>query len=219
MVLWVITPRKFNTPTLRSNLKLRFFSLFKLIKLFGLTLYDKPYFFSGRLISIHPLFLSYTLLRELNVKTFIISDPNGDKLELTWSSLKDVTNVALISPILSGYDQRFNQLPGVTRISLGDYYVSNGQFLTNILIDMFDRQNLFKKGLLHEQQGFRLLNSCLYTKPREFKNLHIPSFLYSGDKAKVNLISNRLNFKETFLRRQGYFWRIMLDEIKEKKYE
>lgn len=193
--------------------------MFKLIKLFNLTLYDKPFFFPGRLITIHPLFLAYSLLRDLDVRTFVVPDPNGDKLELTWSSIKDVTSLALVSPVLSGYDQRFNQLSGVVRVSLGDYYVSNGQFLINILIDMLDRQNLIKKGFLEEQQGFKLLNSCLYSRPKEFNKLTVPSFLYSGDKAKVNLMSNRLNFKETFLRRREHFWKVTLSEIEGREYE
>ena len=206
-------------PSLRSNLTLRFLSLFKLIKLFSLTLYDKPFFFPGRLITIQPLFLTYSLLRDLDVRTFVVPDPNGDKLELTWPSIKDITSLALVSPVLSGYDQRFNQLPGVVRVSLGDYYVSNGQFLVNILIDLLDRQNLTKKGFLEEKQGFKLLNSCLYSRPKEFNKLTVPPFLYSGDKVKVNLMISKLNFKETFLRRREHFWKVMLNEIEEREYE
>lgn len=214
MKLWIVSPRSFSTPKLRGNTQLNLLSLFKLAKLFQLNLYDKPYFLPGRILTFPILHLAYRLLEDLEIERFVVADPNGSKLEDSWDdNLRLLNNVAILSPLLSGYDQRLHSLRKVYGVSLGDYYVSNGQFLTNILVDMFDRRDLDKKGFLEEGKGFKLLNSCLYSKPSNFLGRKVPSFLLSGNHEKINLIINKLSFKETFLKRERYFYKVVRNEL------
>jgi len=86
-----------------------------------------------------------------------------------------------------GFDQRVYDLLQPDEISIGDFIVNGGEVAAMVLIDAIVR---LVPGVLGDERshiedsfssGNRMLESAVYTRPREYRGLEVPAILLSGD--------------------------------------
>ena len=89
-----------------------------------------------------------------------------------------------------GYDERVRSLLRPLEVSVGDYVLSGGEVAAPVLIDGIVRLLPGVLGDPHsaEQESFSAgdhLDFPHYTRPREFRGLHVPDVLLSGDHTRI----------------------------------
>ncbi len=86
-----------------------------------------------------------------------------------------------------GFDQRVYDILQPDEISIGDFILNGGEVAAMVLIDALVRM---VPGVLGDERsnkedsfssGNRLLESAVYTRPREYRGLEVPPILLSGD--------------------------------------
>jgi tRNA (guanine37-N1)-methyltransferase len=94
-------------------------------------------------------------------------------------------NLMLICGHYKGIDQRIRDLYVTLEISIGDYVLSGGELAAAILVDSIGR---LIPGVLNDETSALtdshqdgLLAPPVYTRPAEFKGLHVPDVLQNGN--------------------------------------
>ncbi len=136
--------------------------------------------------------LDYSLRDSKDIKYKILNlSPKGKKLEQ--NSVKDLLKyeeIIIICGRYEGIDQRFIDANNIEEISLGDYIISCGDLAAFILVDSCVRliPDVLgnKNSLTNESFNENLLEHPHYTKPRTWKNLKVPSILFSGNHSKID---------------------------------
>lgn len=90
-----------------------------------------------------------------------------------------------------GFDQRVIDILDPLELSIGDYILNGGEVAAMVMVDTLVRM---VPGVLgHEQssiedsfsRGNRLLEYPQYTRPREYRGLHVPGILLSGNHQEI----------------------------------
>ena len=89
-----------------------------------------------------------------------------------------------------GIDERIRELCITRKISIGDYVLSGGELGAAVLVDSIVR---LIPGVLGDEtsalsDSFQdgLLSPPVYTRPRDFRGLHVPDILLSGHQANID---------------------------------
>jgi len=99
--------------------------------------------------------------------------------------------LVLVCGRYEGFDARVAQTVGAEEISIGDYVLSGGEVAAMVVVDAVAR---LVPGVLGDeasarQDSFsgpgRLVEGPQYTRPREFRGLHVPEVLLSGDHRRI----------------------------------
>lgn len=121
----------------------------------------------------------------------IFMTPDGQMLKQgTINSLSLKENLLVICGHYKGIDQRIRDLYVTMEISIGDYVLSGGELAAAVLSDAIIRLipgvlNDETSALSDSHQDF-LLAPPVYTRPRAFKGLDVPSVLLSGNDKAVD---------------------------------
>ncbi len=146
----------------------------------------------GMVMRVEPLVAGWEAIRELapdQPRTVLLS-PRGRRLDQDLvADLAASPRLLLVAGRYEGVDERFRALTGAEEVSVGDYVLSGGEIPAMILVDAVTRlipgavgdsdsvaQESFSEGLLEHAQ---------YTRPAEFRGVHVPEVLLSGDHAAV----------------------------------
>ena len=90
-----------------------------------------------------------------------------------------------------GFDARVAEAVGAEEISVGDYVLSGGEVAAMVVVDAVARLVPGVLGYAEsaQQDSFsgpeRLVEGPQYTRPREFRGLHVPEVLLSGDHRRI----------------------------------
>jgi tRNA (guanine37-N1)-methyltransferase len=99
--------------------------------------------------------------------------------------------LVLVCGRYEGFDARVAEAVGAEEISIGDYVLSGGEVAAMVVVDAVAR---LVPGVLGDaesarQDSFsgpeRLVEAPQYTRPREFRGLHVPEVLLSGDHRRI----------------------------------
>ncbi len=103
-------------------------------------------------------------------------------------SLKN--NMIMLCGHYKGIDERIRELFITREISIGDYVLSGGELGAAVLVDSIVR---LIPGVLGDEtsalsDSFQdgLLSPPVYTRPRDFRGLHVPDILLSGHQANID---------------------------------
>ncbi|MDT8393979.1 MAG: tRNA (guanosine(37)-N1)-methyltransferase TrmD [Bacteroidales bacterium] len=117
--------------------------------------------------------------------------PDGERLNQGMAnelSLKG--NMLMLCGHYKGVDERIRELYISREISIGDYVLSGGELGAAVIADSIIR---LIPGVLGDEtsalsDSFQdgLLSPPVYTRPREFKGMHVPDILLSGHQAKID---------------------------------
>ena len=111
---------------------------------------------------------------------------NQDKIE----ELSKVEDLVILCGHYEGVDQRALDYWNAEEISIGDYVLTGGELPAMVLIDSVARLLPDVLGnansALDESIYSGLLEHPQYTKPREYRGMHVPEVLVSGNHKLIN---------------------------------
>lgn len=178
---------------------------------------DKPYGGGkGMILRVDVVHNAISILRQaqdknkkLNIKDqkVILLTPEGitfnQSIAKRFSKLK---HLILVCGHYEGFDKRVDKFVD-QKLSIGDFIVTGGEIPAMLVTDAVTR---LIKGVLKEEvtnkESFSLpagrqdplLEYPQYTKPRRYKNLHVPRILLTGDHKKIDDWQNKQSIKNTF---------------------
>ena len=99
--------------------------------------------------------------------------------------------LVLVCGRYEGFDARVAEAVGAEEISVGDYVLSGGEVAAMVVVDAVARlvPGVLGDAESAQQDSFsgpeRLVEGPQYTRPREFRGLHVPEVLLSGDHRRI----------------------------------
>ena len=158
---------------------------------------------AGMVLMPEPLDLCLSkLTTEQKYDEIIYMTPDGSRLNQQMAnqlSLKQ--NLLIICGHYKGIDQRIRDLWVTREISIGDYVLSGGELGAAVLSDAIIR---LIPGVLSDETSAltdtfqdNLLAPPVYTRPREFRGLHVPEVLLSGDFNKIEAWREEMAYQRT----------------------
>jgi len=122
----------------------------------------------------------------------VLLTPGGRRLDQELvEELAGRERLVLVCGRYEGFDARVTETVGAEEISIGDYVLSGGEVAAMALVDAVAR---LLPGVLGDDQSARqdsfsgherLVEGPQYTRPREFRGLHVPEVLLSGDHRRI----------------------------------
>jgi len=136
----------------------------------------------------------------------IFLTPDGEPFtQPTANCLSMKRHLILLAGHYKGVDQRVRDTLITREITIGDYVVSGGELPALVVIDAVSR---LIPGALGDTQSAlfdsfqdQLLGAPTYTRPSEFKGLHVPEVLRSGDHARISKWRADIRLRRTRERR------------------
>ncbi|WP_024622066.1 tRNA (guanosine(37)-N1)-methyltransferase TrmD [Metaclostridioides mangenotii] len=118
-------------------------------------------------------------------------------------------DIILLCGHYEGVDQRIIDLIVTDEISIGDYVLTGGELPALIMIDAISRliPGVLNQNESFEEESFKddLLEYPHYTRPREFKGLHVPDVLLSGNHKNIDEWRKNESIKITKERREDLY--------------
>ncbi len=121
----------------------------------------------------------------------VLLTPQGRQLKHSVAKefADEVENLILICGRYEGVDERVNEALVTEEISIGDYVLSGGEPAAIVLVDAIVRllPNALGSETSAENDSFSngLLDYPHYTQPRDFRGMHVPEILLSGNHAEI----------------------------------
>ncbi|MCS5617377.1 MAG: tRNA (guanosine(37)-N1)-methyltransferase TrmD [Planctomycetota bacterium] len=122
----------------------------------------------------------------------IMLTPGGRRLDQPLvEELASRKRLLLVCGRYEGFDARVRETVGAEEISIGDYVLSGGEVAAMVVVEAVAR---LIPGVLGDDQSAsqdsfsgddRLVEGPQYTRPREFRGLHVPEVLLSGDHRRI----------------------------------
>ncbi len=147
---------------------------------------------AGMVLKPEPLGQMIDELNEtISYDEIIYLTPDGETLNQSMANgLSLQKNIMIIAGHYKGIDQRIRDLYVTKEISVGDYVLSGGESAAIILVDTIGR---LIPGVLNDETSAltdsfqdNLLAPPVYTRPAEYKGMHVPEVLLSGHDAKID---------------------------------
>ena len=122
----------------------------------------------------------------------VLLAPGGRRLDQPLAEqLAARERLVLVCGRYEGFDARVAEAVGAEEISVGDYVLSGGEVAAMVVVDAVARlvPGVLGDAESAQQDSFsgpeRLVEGPQYTRPREFRGLHVPEVLLSGDHRRI----------------------------------
>ena len=122
----------------------------------------------------------------------VMLTPGGRRLDQSVvEELASRERLVLVCGRYEGFDARVRETVAAEEISIGDYVLSGGEVAAMVIVDAVAR---LVPGMLGYEESARqdsfsgadrLVEGPQYTRPREFRGLHVPEVLLSGDHRRI----------------------------------
>ena len=122
----------------------------------------------------------------------VMLTPGGRRLDQSVvEELASRERLVLVCGRYEGFDARVRETVAAEEISIGDYVLSGGEVAAMVIVDAVAR---LVPGVLGDEESSqqdsfsgadRLVEGPQYTRPREFRGLHVPEVLLSGDHRRI----------------------------------
>lgn len=139
-----------------------------------------------------------------NDSYIILLTPDGNMYKESIAyELSKKKHIILICGHYEGFDERIRTLVDA-EISIGDYVLTGGEIPSMVLVDSITR---LIPGVINEESHMNdsynnnLLDYPVYTKPRVYEGMEVPSVLLSGDHKKIEEYRLNESIKKTKERR------------------
>jgi len=145
---------------------------------------------AGMVMKPEPLFAAIESVKREH-STVIYMAPDGEKLTQPLArELSQEKHLVLLSGHYEGIDQRVRDCLVDRELSIGDYVLTNGTIAACVVIDALAR---YIPGVLGEEKSLTqdsftdsLLTFPQFTRPAEFRGMHVPEVLLSGNHAEID---------------------------------
>lgn len=163
----------------------------------------------GMVMSADPIFGAMESVKAENKKVIYMSPRgkilDGDKIK----ELSEMDEFVILCGHYEGVDQRVLDYWEAEEVSIGDYVLTGGELPAMVLIDSVARLLPDVLGnensALDESVYSGLLEHPQYTKPREYRGMHVPEVLLSGNHKLIALWKFRNALMLTKERRPDLF--------------
>ena len=122
----------------------------------------------------------------------VLLAPGGRRLDQPLvEQLAARERLVLVCGRYEGFDARVAEAVGAEEISVGAYVLSGGEVAAMVVVDAVARlvPGVLGDAESAQQDSFsgpeRLVEGPQYTRPREFRGLHVPEVLLSGDHRRI----------------------------------
>jgi tRNA (guanine37-N1)-methyltransferase len=122
----------------------------------------------------------------------VLLTPGGRRLDQALvEELAARERLVLVCGRYEGFDARVASAVGAEEVSIGDYVLSGGEVAAMVVVDAVAR---LVPGVIGDEESAlqdsfsgpeRLVEGPQYTRPREFRGLHVPEVLLSGDHRRI----------------------------------
>jgi tRNA (guanine37-N1)-methyltransferase len=147
----------------------------------------------GMVLKAEPLFVAVDRIGEERgaPSAVILTSPDGERLtHRVAERLSALDHVVILCGRYEGVDERVREHLATETISIGDYVVSGGELPALVIVDAVAR---FVPGVVGDETSVAgdtfarggLLDFPQYTRPAEFRGLHVPPVLLSGHHAEI----------------------------------
>jgi tRNA (guanine37-N1)-methyltransferase len=186
----------------------------------------------GMVLKPEPIFRAVERIGEMRGRPSAVILPSPQGRRLTHAEavrLSGLEHIAVVCGRYEGIDERVREALATDEISIGDYVVSGGELPALVILDAVARllpgvvgdegsvaQDSFAAGLLDHPH---------YTRPAEFRGMHVPPVLLSGHHAEIARWRRREALRRTVERRPDLIEaatldpeaRAWLDELKRER--
>jgi tRNA (guanine37-N1)-methyltransferase len=175
---------------------------------------DKPYGGGkGMILKVDVLDRAISKTKDLKVKnpagrgqTVVLLTPEGITFNQSIAQrLSKLKHLILVCGHYEGLDKRVHKFVD-EKISIGDFIVTGGEIPAMLITDAVTRliKGVLKKGVTNKEsfslpagRQDPLIEYPQYTKPRRYKNLHVPKILLTGHHKKIDDWQNKQSIKNT----------------------
>ena len=177
---------------------------------------------AGMVIRPEPVFACIEgLFAERSYDAVIFMTPDGNRLDQpTANRLSRLKNLIILCGHYKAVDERVRKKLVTMEISVGDIVLSGGEIPALLLMDAVAR---LIPGALGDSESaltdsFQtgLLDCEYYTRPAEFRGMHVPDVLLSGHHKKIEEWRNENALKRTMERRPDLLDRDGIEELRKK---
>ena len=142
---------------------------------------------SGMVLACQPIFDAINSLRKED-SLVIMMTPSGKIYNQKMAyELSEKNHLIILCGHYEGFDERIRSICDL-EISIGDYVLTGGELPSMVLVDSIVRLLpgvIDEESSLNESFNNNLLDYPVYTKPRVYNGMEVPSILLSGDHAKI----------------------------------
>ena len=142
---------------------------------------------SGMVLTCQPIFDCINSLKKED-SLVIMMTPSGKVYNQKMAyDLSHKKHLIILCGHYEGFDERIRSICDM-EISIGDYVLTGGELPSMILVDSIVRLLpgvIDSESSLNESFNNNLLDYPVYTKPRVYNDMEVPSVLLSGDHAKI----------------------------------
>jgi tRNA (guanine37-N1)-methyltransferase len=158
---------------------------------------------AGMIMRPEPMFAALEPLREAGAHV-VLMDPAGQRLsDALARDLATLPHLALVCGRYEGIDERVRTLVD-REVSIGDYVLTGGELPALVVIDTVVR---LLPGAIQEAShagdsfAAGVLEHPQYTRPEDFRGMHVPDVLLSGHHGEVDRWRRRESLRRTVERR------------------
>lgn len=160
---------------------------------------------SGMVMKVEPLVDAVEAVSEGEARVVMLA-PRGEPLRQSKAlELSSERHLVLVAGRYEGVDERFLEATGAEEISIGDYVLSGGEIPAMVLVDTVVRllpgAISDPKSAVEDSFSDGMLDYPHYTRPAEYRGLHVPEVLLSGDHAAVRAWRRKRALDDTRARR------------------
>ncbi|GGD27662.1 tRNA (guanosine(37)-N1)-methyltransferase TrmD [Pontibacillus salipaludis] len=164
---------------------------------------------AGMVLSPQPIFDAVDAIKDKQGKKprVILMCPQGEPhSQAKAEELAQEDHLIFLCGHYEGYDERIREHVVTDEISIGDYVLTGGELGAMVVMDSVVRllpgvlgnassapEDSFSNGLLEHPH---------YTRPRDFRGMHVPEVLFSGNHAKIDEWRHKQSLKRTYERRK-----------------
>jgi tRNA (guanine37-N1)-methyltransferase len=176
----------------------------------------------GMVMRPEPLVAAIESVRREGSRLILLS-PTGRRFDQTVAhELAHESHLVLVCGRYEGVDERVREVTGAEELSIGDFVLTGGELAAMVVLDAVIR---LLPGVLSSSDAWRdeshadegLLEYPQYTRPVEFRGLHVPDVLLSGHHAQVAAWRRRQALERTRERRPDLLTPEHLDELERQR--
>lgn len=171
------------------------------------TVDDRPYGGgAGMVLKPDPVFEAVESLWSPGARVILLTPQGRPFSQIEARRLTTEEHLILLCGHYEGVDERIRQRLIDEEISIGDYVLTNGALAALVVVDAIVRLLPGALGCAEstEQESFgddRLLDYPQYTRPAEFRGMHVPDVLLSGDHQRIEQWRQEQRLRRTAARR------------------
>lgn len=162
---------------------------------------------AGMVLKVEPILNAIDFIREQDADVrIILLSPQGKqyKQDTAVGLSKEKRRIVFLCGHYEGIDERVKTYLSLEELSIGDYVLTGGELAALVVIDSIVRLIpgvLGDSSSIQEESFNDILDYPHYTRPAEFRGMHVPSVLLSGDHGKIKKWRRRQALLNTLYKR------------------